>query len=146
MNICYSIILDKHLGVGLLAQTVNSIPSCLRNFLGLSFFFSSLKKFICLILAVLGLRCWVQAFSSCGKQRLFSSHGAQASHCAGFSCGAQALAVCGSVTVVDRINCPAARGIFLNRGSNPCPLHWLVDFSPLDPQGSPLYLFLKQLA
>ena len=75
----------------MLAQTVNSVSSCLRKFLCLSFFLVVKKKFICLILAVLGLHCCVQA-----------------SHCGGFSCGAQALAVCASVTVVDKINCPVA--------------------------------------
>ena len=39
-----------------------------------------------MFLAVLGLRCCVQAFSSCDKQGLVSSSVAQASHCSCFSC------------------------------------------------------------
>ena len=38
------------------------------------------------ILAVLGLRCCAQVFSSCGEWRLLSSCGVRASHHAGFSC------------------------------------------------------------
>ena len=38
-----------------------------------------------LFLVALGLCCCMHAFSSCGEQDLFS-HGAQASHCSGFSC------------------------------------------------------------
>ena len=37
-------------------------------------------------LAALGLHCCTQVFSSCGKQGLLSSCGAQASHCNGVSC------------------------------------------------------------
>ena len=33
--------------------------------------------------------------------------------------------------------CPAARGIFPHRGSNPCFLRWQVGSSPLSHQGSP---------
>ena len=45
-----------------------------------------------LFLIVLSLCCYVQAFSSCGKQGLLSSCSARVSRCSGFSCcGAQAL-------------------------------------------------------
>ena len=36
--------------------------------------------FTYLFLAVLGLCCWAQAFSSCSEQRVFSGCDAQASH------------------------------------------------------------------
>ena len=42
-------------------------------------------------LAALGLRCCMQAFSTCREWGLISSCGAQAPHCNGFCCGAQAL-------------------------------------------------------
>ena len=71
---------------------------------------------------------------------LFSSCGAWASHCCGFSCcRAQALGVrasvvvarglqsAGSVVVVHRLSCSAACGIFPDQGLNLCPLHWQVD-------------------
>ena len=35
------------------------------------------------------------------------------------------------------LRCSAACGIFLDQGSNPCPLHWQVDSEPLRHQGSP---------
>ena len=48
-----------------------------------------LNLFIYLFLAVLGLHCCMQAFSSCSEQRLLSSCGAQAD-CGSLSCcGAQ---------------------------------------------------------
>ena len=37
-------------------------------------------------MAVLGLHCFGQPFSSCGKWELFSSCSAGASHCGSFSC------------------------------------------------------------
>ena len=83
---------------------------------------------ICLFLAVPGLRCYVRAFSSCGEWGLPSSCRGRASHCGGFSCcGAWALGAQASAVVVHRLSCPAARGIFLDQGSNPCPLHWQAD-------------------
>ena len=33
----------------------------------------------------------------------------------------------GSAVAALRLNCPEARGIFPNQGSNLCPLHWQVD-------------------
>ena len=32
-----------------------------------------------------------------------------------------------SVVVTHGLSCPVACGIFLNQGSNPCPLHWQAD-------------------
>ena len=72
---------------------------------------------------------------------------ARASHCGGFSCpGAWALGAQGSVivacglsscglralerrlsSVAHGLSCSAACVIFLDQGSNPCPLHWQVD-------------------
>ena len=37
----------------------------------------------------------------------------------------------------------AACGIFLDQGSNPCPLHWQVESQPLDHQESPVWFFLS---
>ena len=67
------------------------------------------------------------------------------SHCGGFSCyGARALGVQASVvvahrlsSVVHRLSCSAACGIFPDQGSNPCPLHWQVD-STTEPPGKSL--------
>ena len=49
----------------------------------------------------------------------------------------------GSVVVAHGPSCSAARGIFPDHGSSPCPLHWQADSQPLSHQGSPkdiLYL------
>ena len=35
------------------------------------------------------------------------------------------------------LGCSAGRGIFLDQGSNPCLLHWMVDSLPLSHQRSP---------
>ena len=66
--------------------------------------------------------------------------GVRASHCGSFSCcGAWALGTrasvvvahglqsAGSVVVAHGLSCSAACGIFLDQGSNPCPLHWQAD-------------------
>ena len=50
-----------------------------------------------LFLAALGLHYYVRAHSNCDEQGLLSSCGVQASHCGGFSCGAQALGTPASV-------------------------------------------------
>ena len=47
----------------------------------------------------------------------------------------------GSVIVAHRPSCSAACGIFPDRGSNPCPLHWQADSQPLRHQGSPRRTF-----
>ena len=39
----------------------------------------------------------------------------------------------------------AACGIFLDQGSNPCPLHWQADSLPLRHQGSPAYFSFMAL-
>ena len=55
------------------------------------------------------------------------------SRCTGFSsCGTWA-----SVVVARRPSCSAACGIFLDQGSNLCPLHWQADSLPLRHQGIP---------
>ena len=97
----------------------------------------SLFKKIYLFLAALGLRCCAWAFSSCSEWGLLfvavcgllslrwllllQSRG---SRCAGFSsCGIRALELrlssCGT-----QASLLIACGIFPDRGSNPCPLHW----------------------
>ena len=59
-----------------------------------------------------------------------SCRGAQALGCEGFSsCGlrAQKLWRAGSVVVIHGLSCSTACGIFLEQGSNPCPLNWQAD-------------------
>ena len=100
-------------------------------------------------MAALGLHCCAQAFSNCGEwgllfivvHRLFiavaslvAEHGLQV-------CGLQQLWYTGSVVVAHGPSCSAPCGIFLDKGSNPCPLHWQVDSYPLHHQGSPYSFF-----
>ena len=49
----------------------------------------------------------------------------------------------GSAIVAHGPSRSAARGIFPDRGSNPCPLHWQADSQPLRHQGSPIPQFLS---
>ena len=46
----------------------------------------------------------------------------------------------GSGIVAHGLRCPVACGVFLDQGSNPCPLHWQADCQPLHCQGCPWYL------
>ena len=85
------------------------------------------------------------------------SCGAQSTNCSGIlvaelwsaqASGAEAhgLSTCGSRALEHRLrgiqpSCSAACGSFLCLGSNPCPLHWLVNSPPLSHQGSPICIF-----
>ena len=84
---------------------------------------------------------------SCCKRGIFSSCGAQASYCCGFSCcKAQALGPVGFSSCCSRVHehrlngcgtllCRSkACGMFLGQGSNSCRLHWQVDSLPLSHQ------------
>ena len=96
------------------------------------FFFNFLGLFIYLFMAVLGLRFCARAFSSCGKwgplfiamrgPLLLQSTGSRRAD---------------SVVVAHGPSWSVACGIFPDRGSNPCPLHWQADSQPLHHQGSP---------
>ena len=97
------------------------------------FFFFFQFNFPYLVLAALGLRCCVGAFSSCAMQ---------ASHCGGLSrYGEWAPGCMSSAVVAHRLSYPVACRIFPDEGSNPCSPHWQVDLLPLGKvlyQGSPV--------
>ena len=90
-----------------------------------SFFLFLKFLFIHLFLAVLGLCCFAQAFSSCGRRGIVFCCGAPASRCRTWAPGTQA-----SVVEVHGLNCPAAREAFLHQGSNPrhvaCVGRWIL--------------------
>ena len=103
-----------------------------------------LKNFIYFLLAALGLCCCMQALSNCGERwllfvavlglllavsSLVAEHGLY-------------LGLAGSVVVAHRLSCPAARGVFLLQGLNPCPLHWQVEFLTTGPPGKSCLCFL----
>ena len=112
-----------------------------------TFFFFNIYLFIYLFLlfmAVLGLRFCARAFS------VVASRGHSSSRCAGLSLS-QPLPLqstgsrrAGSVVVAHGTSRSAACGIFPNRGSNPCPLHWQADSQPLRHQGSPEFTFNEE--
>ena len=93
----------------------------------------------------MGLHCWTRALSSCGEgdysslwstgfsiQRLLllQSMGSRMS-------GPQELRHLGSVIMAPGLGCSSACGIFLDQGSNRCPLHCKADSQLLGYQGSP---------
>ena len=115
-----------------------------------------LKKFVFnLFLAALGLCCFAWVFSSCSEWGLLLV--VLSGHWSGISCcEAYSLSTWASVVVARGLSCfmaflhqPLASfsflikcGIFLDRGSNPCPLHWQTGSYPLSHQGSPDTLLL----
>ena len=103
--------------------------------------------FSCLLLAALGLCCCEWAFSSCGERGLLRCS-AQVSRCSGFffwstgsrrsgfsSCSmpAQQLRLLGSRALGSVLWCMGSvatfhiRGIFWDKGLNPCYWHWQAD-------------------
>ena len=112
---------------------VQVIPLTFRASLGVQFFF--------LIFIYLWL-CWVFV-SVQGLSPVVASGGHSSSRCAGLSLSRHLLSRstgsrrAGSVVVAHGPSCSAARGIFPDRGSNPCPLHWQANAQPLRHQGSP---------
>ena len=96
-------------------------------------------------------------FSSCRKQGLLSSCGAQASHCggfyccraqalghAGFSCAVHGFWSTGSMVVAHGLSCSVAYRIFLDQRLNPGLLLWQADSLPLSHQKSPLSSILTK--
>ena len=114
--------------------------------LPITFFF---YKFIYLFLfsAASGLCCCAQAFlqlrragatlrccarashwvASLVSEHGLQVHGLQSLWHVGSVVVAHGLQSLGSVVVAHRLSCSAACGIFLDQGSNLCPLHWQVD-------------------
>ena len=105
------------------------IPLCFPLFFLILFLFI----YLFIYLAALGLCCCMWAFSSCIERGLLfvavrglliavvSLVAKLGFRREGFSsCGSQALGAHGLI-------CSTACGIFLDQGSNPCPLHWQAD-------------------
>ena len=93
---------------------------------------------MCLFLVALGLRCCVRAFSRCGSLGLLfgmvhrlltaaaspvAEHRSRLAGFGSFSTWAQQLQLLGSEAVVRRLSYSLACAIFLDQGSNLCPLH-----------------------
>ena len=81
--------------------------------------------FIYLLLTVLGLRHYTQAFSSCSERWLLFFHwGAHASHCGSFSwCGAQAQELCHVGSVVSALGLQRTRSTVVVHGLSCSKMH-----------------------
>ena len=86
----------------------------------------------CCLVAVRGLT----AVASLVEHRLVGS-GLQSLQHVGSVITAPGLQSTGLVIVVNGVSCPLACGIFPNKGSNLCLLHWQEDSLPLSHQWSP---------
>ena len=109
---------------------LNGTPKCF-SINNNRFYFKKKIEFInlCIFGCAGSSLLYAQAFSSCGKQGLLSSCSAWASHWGGFSCcGARVLGHTGSRILAEwpvlGLSCSLVCGIFLDLGSNLCPLHW----------------------
>ena len=87
--------------------------------------------------------CVGSSFLCEGFSAVAAGGGHSSSRCAGLSPSRPLLLrstgsrCAGSVVVAHGLSRSAARGIFPDQGSNPCPLHWQADSQPLCHQGSP---------
>ena len=119
-----------------------SLPAVLVYFLKFLFIYLNF-----IYLFIYGL-CWV--FVSVRGLSLVAASGGQSSlRCVGLSLSRPLLLRstgsrrAGSVIVAHGPSHSAARGIFPDQGSNPCPLHWQADSQPLHHQGSPVLVYFK---
>ena len=114
-------------------------PTLLLYFLFIYLFFNYLFLYFYFWL------CWIFV-SVRGLSLVVASGGHSSSQCAGLSLSRPLLLRstgsrrAGSVVVAHGLSCSAARGIFPDQGSNPCPLHWQAASQPLRHQGSPTLL------
>ena len=112
------------------------------------FFLFFLEIHVLIYLLIDWLLCWVFV-SVRALSPVAASGDHSSSRCAGLSLSRPLLLRstgsrrAGSVVVAHGPSCSAARGIFPDQGSNPCPLHWQADSQPLRHQGSPGKCFLS---
>ena len=92
---------------------------------------------IYLFLIALSLCYYKQAFSSCGERGPRFSCGAWASYCCDFLMWRSSRHAGFRTCVLHGLSCSAACGIFLDQGSNLCPLQWQADSYLLHYEGSP---------
>ena len=106
------------------------------------FFFFFLEIHVLFYLFIYLWLCWVFV-SVQGLSPVAASGDHSSSRCAGLSLSRPLLLrstgsrCAGSATVAHGPSRSVACGIFPDRGSNPCPLHWQADSQPLRHQGSP---------
>ena len=131
---------------------VSSVPSCTSleqsfflNWVGKKEGVSSLGSnasdyiFSFLLIDLLFCLCWVFVASLCGLSLVAVSGGCSLVVVCGLLIAVVSLvaahglqSMSASVVVMQGLSCPAACGIFLDKGLNSCPLHQWVDSLPLD--------------
>ena len=118
--------------------------------LGFSLFFFFFLKFTFFLFIYLFIYDCFESFVSVrGLSPVAESGDHSSSRCAGLSPRRTLLLRStgsrrtGSVIVAHGPSCSAACGIFPDRGSNSCPLHWQADSQPLRHQGSPGFSFFN---
>ena len=70
---------------------------------------------------------WLLLLRSTGFRRACFSSVAREHHSCGLRALERRLLRAGSVVVAHGLSCSVACGIFLDQGSNLCPLHWQAD-------------------
>ena len=93
-----------------------SLPRNLLNIVFLKFF----KILLFYFLAVLGLCCYMRAFSVCSEHGLLTA-------VASLVAEHRQWGMRASVVLEHGLSRPEACGIFPDQGSNSCLLHWQVD-------------------
>ena len=118
-----------------------------------NFFFNSGFLFFVFVFFFNFWLCWVFV-SVRGLSPVVASGGHSSSRCAGLSLSrplplhrlqtrSTGSRRTGSAAVAHGPSCSVACGILLDRGTNPCPLHWQADSQPLRYQGSPHTQFFE---
>ena len=114
----------------------------------LIYLFLFIYLFLIFFLFIYFWLCWVFV-SVRGLSLVAASGGHSSSRCAGLSLSRPLLLRstgsrhAGAVVVAHGPSRSAARGIFPDQGSNPCPLHRQADSQPLRHQGSPAHNFRR---
>ena len=125
---------DRHLGCFHGPAIINSAALKTLGYKCL-FLFLNLFIFGCAGFLLQRLGFSLQWFSCCGVQSPGTRASVVEAHRLSY-CGLQALEL-RLRRCCARCNCPAARGVFSDQGSNLFPLHWQTDSYPLHHQGNP---------
>ena len=119
----------------------NVLADLRAYFCDYSFFFFNYLFIYLFIYGCVGSSFLCEGFLQLRQVGATLHRGARASHYRDLSLRSTGFRRAGSVIVAHGSSFSVACGIFLDQGSNPCPLHWQADSQPLRHQGSPDYSF-----